>query len=76
MYTVPQTAEILKLTRQRIYQLVGAGEIVAEILPGGRYKNYRISEEALNDYLAKKDPEEEQESEPQETEEPVEQPAQ
>lgn len=55
MYSIPQAAKILKMYRTRLYRLVKAKRIRAEEFPGGKRTEYRISEEALQEFIESHD---------------------
>jgi len=71
MYSIPQVAKILNQSRTNVWYLVNSGKLKAEVIPGGRRREFRISQQAVDEYLNPKtdsELEETQESEPPEQE--------
>ena len=50
MFSIPQVAKILNLSRARVWRLVRAGRIKALTIEGGKLNEYRISQESLSEF--------------------------
>jgi excisionase family DNA binding protein len=51
LYTIKEAAEILLVERQTIIRKIEEGRLKAINVGSGKKKTYRISEEALNDFI-------------------------
>jgi excisionase family DNA binding protein len=50
MYSIPQAAKILKLSRGRVWRLVKDNRIESIKIDGGKRTEYRLTEEALKEF--------------------------
>lgn len=53
LYTIPEAAKILRLSKNTVYELVYTGRLQASKL--GRKKGWRVTEEALREFLKKEE---------------------